>query len=240
MSDPSRHEEKARMPDIHVLPVNDLREHVESEDCWCHPRIERVGDDGWLVVHNSADGRELVEPAWGELMGGFLEVGHNEQGEVVVNHPDLKPDADGVGHIIFSPAEARNLARLLIERADLSDRETRQRIAAEQRKAAEAIPVDRSARVLTDGSPVTDDHRELLPSGQQKGYVVLSEAERAKGFVRPVRRAYRHTTCGAVTTMGLALRAIGALARQQNVCREQAGQTVFVTGMDAAPWNTSS
>lgn len=45
---------------------------------------------------------------------------------------------------------------------------------------------------LTDGSPVTPDHRELKENGQQKGYVVLSEAERAKGFVRPVRTAYIH------------------------------------------------
>lgn len=51
-------------------------------------------------------------------------------------------------------------------------------------------------RTLTDGSPVTDDHREIIQdgprAGQQKAYVVLSEAERAKGFVRPVRRSYRH------------------------------------------------
>ena len=46
---------------------------------------------------------------------------------------------------------------------------------------------------LTDGSPVTDDHREINPeTGMQKGYVVLSEDERAKGFVRPVRRSYVH------------------------------------------------
>ena len=46
---------------------------------------------------------------------------------------------------------------------------------------------------LTDGSPVTDDHREINPAtGQQKGYVVLSDEERAKGFVRPVRREYVH------------------------------------------------
>ena len=55
---------------------------------------------------------------------------------------------------------------------------------------------------LTDGSPVTDDHREINPTtGQQKGYVVLSEEERAKGYVRPVRRSYVHLKCGAVTTM---------------------------------------
>lgn len=46
---------------------------------------------------------------------------------------------------------------------------------------------------LTDGSPVTPDHKEIDPrTGMQKGYVVLSEAERAKGFCRPVRRSYRH------------------------------------------------
>lgn len=37
--------------------------------------------------------------------------------------------------------------------------------------------------------------------GQNQAYLVLSEAERAKGFVRPVRLAYKHKTCGTVTTM---------------------------------------
>jgi hypothetical protein len=32
----------------------------------------------------------------------------------------------------------------------------------------------------------------LLPNGQQKSYLVLSDEERAKGFVRPVRNTYRH------------------------------------------------
>lgn len=59
---------------------------------------------------------------------------------------------------------------------------------------------------LTDGSPVTPDHREIDPlTGMQKGYVVLSAEERAKGFIRPIRRSYRHLNCGAVTTMGQAL-----------------------------------
>lgn len=55
---------------------------------------------------------------------------------------------------------------------------------------------------LTDGSPVTPDHREIQQNGQQKGYVVLSKEERDKGFIRPVRRSYRHLACGTVTTMG--------------------------------------
>lgn len=80
---------------------------------------------------------------------------------------------------------------------------------------AEIERLDRSAAradaaepktTLTDGRPVTPDHREINPAtGQQKGYVVLSDEERAKGFVRPVRRHYRHLTCGQVTTMNLAL-----------------------------------
>jgi hypothetical protein len=72
---------------------------------------------------------------------------------------------------------------------------------------ATAPPVDRSKVVLTDGSPVPEDrsHTELTASGMQKGYIVLSDAERAKGFVRPVRESYRHTTCGKITTMGRAL-----------------------------------
>lgn len=51
---------------------------------------------------------------------------------------------------------------------------------------------------LTDGSPVTPDHKEINPvTGQQKGYVVLSAEERAKGFVRPVRCSYVHVGLAA-------------------------------------------
>ena len=52
---------------------------------------------------------------------------------------------------------------------------------------------DEPKTCLTDGSPVTPDHREIDPStGMQKGYVVLCPEERAKGFVRPVRYDYVH------------------------------------------------
>ena len=78
----------------------------------------------------------------------------------------------------------------------------RSRLMEAKREAAAAIPVDRSARQLSGGGPVTDDHREINPAtGQQKGYVVLTEAERSKGYVRPFRDAYRHAKCGAITTM---------------------------------------
>lgn len=60
-------------------------------------------------------------------------------------------------------------------------------------------------RTLTDGTQIYPGHAEKRPDGQQKDYVVLSESERAKGFVRPYRDAYKHLKCGAVTTMGRAL-----------------------------------
>ncbi len=51
---------------------------------------------------------------------------------------------------------------------------------------------------LTHGpDPADGPYRE-----QAEAYLVLSEDERAKGFVRPVRGSYWHTTCGRVTTMG--------------------------------------
>lgn len=60
-------------------------------------------------------------------------------------------------------------------------------------------------RTLTDGTQIYPGHTEKRPNGQQRDYVVLSESERAKGFVRPYRDTYKHLKCGAVTTMGRAL-----------------------------------
>lgn len=58
---------------------------------------------------------------------------------------------------------------------------------------------DRKDPRLTHG---TDDS----PVPQAEVYLVLSDEELAKGFVRPVRRSYIHVDgCGARTTMGLAL-----------------------------------
>lgn len=129
-----------------------------------------------------------------------LEVGTNGDGEVVINHPDLMPDANGVGHIVFSPDQARNLAWLLQQKAHSAEEE----LTEKRRKLAESIPVDRSCQILVSGEKVPEDrsHTELKPNGQQKDYVVLCETERAKGFVRPYRDAYRHLKCGKITTMG--------------------------------------
>jgi len=47
--------------------------------------------------------------------------------------------------------------------------------------------------------------KERRGDGQQAVYLVLSEEELAKGFVRPVRRSYIHRSCGTVTTMAQAI-----------------------------------
>lgn len=52
------------------------------------------------------------------------------------------------------------------------------------------------------------------PVPQAPAYLVLSDGERAKGFVRPVRRTYVHEICGAVTTMSQAI--AETYARQPN------------------------
>lgn len=60
----------------------------------------------------------------------------------------------------------------------------------------------------TDGQPPREGWEDgpapapQREDGQHEAYWVLSEEERAKGFVRPVRRSYVHTEgCGKTTTM---------------------------------------
>lgn len=56
--------EDGHVRDVHVLPINDLRTHAETRACWCRPAL-LVNPDAdvhvLVVVHHSADGRELFE-----------------------------------------------------------------------------------------------------------------------------------------------------------------------------------
>lgn len=54
---------------------------------------------------------------------------------------------------------------------------------------------------LVDGNVPYKGYKELKENGQQRDYLVLSEEELEKGFVRPVRLSYTHLVCGAKTTM---------------------------------------
>jgi hypothetical protein len=90
---------------------------------------------------------------------------------------------------------------------------------------------DEPALCTTNGKPVAEVRaNQTAEAGQHDGYIVLCPDERAKGFVRPYRDAYRHVGrletlitdgrekadqtsefthrvggCGSVTTMGRAL-----------------------------------
>ncbi len=46
-------------PDLHVVPLNDLREHDDRPDCWCAPcEIFDAASGVVILVHNSLDRRE--------------------------------------------------------------------------------------------------------------------------------------------------------------------------------------
>jgi hypothetical protein len=77
------------------------------------PFLHRPGDDDSSAVtfwgkrelrNTLAEALRLLDEHYSIAtgpQGGVLEVGsHN--GEVIVNHPDLKPDHNRVGHIVFS------------------------------------------------------------------------------------------------------------------------------------------
>jgi hypothetical protein len=64
-------------------------------------------------------------------------------------------------------------------------------------------------RVTLSGKPPAEGHEKsgapqpIDPkSGMHGDYWVLSDEERAKGFVRPVRDSYIHAKCGGHTIMG--------------------------------------
>lgn len=48
---------------------------------------------------------------------GFLLVGTTGHGEVTINHRQMEVDENGIGHIVFSPAEAMELAKILRRKA---------------------------------------------------------------------------------------------------------------------------
>lgn len=64
-------------------------------------------------------------------------------------------------------------------------------------------PVAPAVALTGGGDPTDPSYKELKDNGQQKEYLVLSDEERAKGFIRPVRTSYVHKKCHALTRMSL-------------------------------------
>jgi hypothetical protein len=89
---------------------------IECSCCEIEPQINGISNQHALCVTYF----KKPQPGEGgshEIAAGFLEVGLTAQHEVVINHPDLKPDQEGCGHIVFSAEQALDLAHLLIKKA---------------------------------------------------------------------------------------------------------------------------
>lgn len=61
------------------------------------------------------------------------------------------------------------------------------------------------SRIILTTDPTHPGLRELQPNMQQVAYLVMPDDEIDLGFVRPLRRSYKHLACDAVTQMGLAI-----------------------------------
>lgn len=68
---------------------------------------------------------------------------------------------------------------------------------------SEPTRVTNSGKPPMDGEHLGVPNVEKLPDGQHVDHWILSDAERAKGFVRPVRQRYTHVRCGVTTGMPL-------------------------------------
>jgi hypothetical protein len=79
--------------------------------------------------YDSAIGRALScadpQSIAADRVAGQLEVGRTETHEIVVSYSDLKPDENGIGHIVFSHRQARDFANLLVKHAAYAEAEAR-------------------------------------------------------------------------------------------------------------------
>jgi len=84
------------------------------------------------------------------------------------------------------------------------DERWRHRAAQRTRAADKAIEMGLTS---DPADPRLGHGEDKSPQPMQEMYLILSDHERARGFVRPVRRSYRHQDpeCGVVTTMALPL-----------------------------------
>jgi hypothetical protein len=43
---------------LHILPLNDIKEHEEKSTCECYPEVEILENGDIMIIHNAYDGRE--------------------------------------------------------------------------------------------------------------------------------------------------------------------------------------
>ena len=96
-------------------PYRPTKKHALQWDNDGHAYRKKSQEDTAKAALSQIEGEAPANNA-----GGFLEVGTNGKGEIVVNL-----DQDRTGHIIFSPEQAKHLANLLFEKAQDAIKETR-------------------------------------------------------------------------------------------------------------------
>lgn len=82
---------------------------------------------------------------------------------------------------------------------------TQRKLMAEAGRLAERLNAAEAYKLEHPGLTIDPNDPELKQGGvdgQQDVYLVMSDEELAKGFVRPVRTKYKHQKCWTVTTMG--------------------------------------
>lgn len=43
---------------IHIVPIDDLKEHTDESTCECGPEVEILESGDIMIIHNAYDGRE--------------------------------------------------------------------------------------------------------------------------------------------------------------------------------------
>ena len=43
---------------IHIVPLDDLKEHTDESTCECGPEVEILESGDIMIIHNAYDGRE--------------------------------------------------------------------------------------------------------------------------------------------------------------------------------------
>lgn len=69
---------------INILPINDLKEHIESSICECNPSVEFENGE-MIIIHNSYDGRELLEDLSTEQLALLNATSHNLDNTIFEN-----------------------------------------------------------------------------------------------------------------------------------------------------------
>ena len=98
------------MATVHVIPLNDLKEHVQESTCECGPQAKIV-EGGMVITHMAFDGRHLVEQAEELLHQSTSTHSHLHTGGIMAVRAKffvvkVNKNEDGSGTVFLSPVSA--------------------------------------------------------------------------------------------------------------------------------------